>query len=1175
MAKMTKMTWTNEQRDAIESQNGTILVSAAAGSGKTAVLVQRAISRLTAGDSPVPADRMLIVTFTRAAAAEMRARLEKKLYELMRANPKNSTLKKQSILLSQAKIGTIHSFCADILREFFHLLEIPQDFKIITEKQEEDMKNDVAIEVLNQASEEGYYDILADNFTGEREDQSLVKLLTQLYEHMTSYPNPQKWLEEKISLYQTVQDVGNSPWGAIILSHTQQTILYAQNLLQKALLMVQQSGDEKLEKAYLEPFLADLHMLNRLLDTAKQQHWDTTRELLLAFKLSSCTAPRGYKDDLLTQKIKGLREETKTAIEGIQKLYSASEAECKEDFHVIEEKLLALSWLIQKFTALYSAKKLEKGFLDYADLEQYTLRLLQGEQGEKSETARQISARFAEIMIDEYQDMNEVQDTIFSLVSNNRNNLFMVGDVKQSIYGFRRAMPEIFMRSRNSFSKYDRVKDEYPAYIILERNFRSRLNVTESTNFVFSQLMNVETAGMDYTEEEALVCGASYPPKEGCETELVLLQRKSDLPAEQLEGYYIAKRIQEMIQSGFMVQENGQERPITYGDFCILLRSANSYSYSYALELQRMGIPAKAAMTGGFFEAKEIGVILAFLRVIDNPNQDIPLLTVLMSPIYGFTPDDILALREHYPNQPLYTALLQISKTEERYRQILLDIAEYRATSATMPSDEFIQFLYLKTGYDNMVLAMSDGENRLANLRLLQRYARDYESAGYNGISGFIRFLDKLNRNRSDMKSAEVSESYTNTVQIMSVHKSKGLEFPVCFVAGCARERNNRPENILFHQDLGLGISLTDRQAGAKYTTIPREAIALDNLRKESAEEMRILYVAMTRAKEKLILVGSPKDTNKLVSKLAAQISENGISPYSIGTAKSFAEWLVLCALRHPNASYLRSLAEIDDDIICDEYYTPWDIRLIPNLELEDTPAPVKSQTVFPNLALLETLKANCAFVYPHHDLTQISSKAAASTLASKEHQVRQGVTLTRPAWLYDKGLTPAEKGIALHSYMQYAEFSAAALHPKQELERLIEQKYLTQEQAAAVDLEKVTLFFQSRLGQRILSSARIEKERRFAVEILASEAGYSVQPEHANTTIILQGALDCTFIENNKLHIVDFKTDRVKNINELITDYQLQLQLYQKAMKQVSSYPVGECWIYSMHKNQAILVLS
>lgn len=1167
---MTTTNWTNEQQDAIRAQNGTVLVSAAAGSGKTAVLVQRAISRMTEGESPVPADRMLIVTFTRAAAAEMRARLEKRLYEMLRADPKNDFLKRQSILLSQASIGTIHSFCADILREFFHQLDIPADFKIISDKQEEEMKNDTAAQTLSYAAENGLYATAADQFTGERDDRRLAALLLGLYEHMTSYPDPMKWLADKISLYETAGAAGESPWGGIILDYTGKAAVYCQNLLRKALHLLTDSGDEKLQKAYLSAHTKDAYALQQVLESAQKRDWDRTRTLVLNFSLKRAAAPRGYAEDPLTLKIKALLGGVKdTFRKSLDRLFASDEAQCREEFSQIRETLQVLFTLIEDFTARYSAKKLEKGFLDYADLEQYMLRLLRDENGGKTMAAQQISERFTEIMIDEYQDMNEVQDTIFSYVSQERRNLFTVGDVKQSIYGFRRAMPEIFMRSRDAFSRYDREAENYPSYIVLERNFRSRENVTESVNFVFSQLMNRETAGMDYTEEEALVCGASYPPKAGCETELTLLQRESGELTEAAEAAFIAGRIRELMAAGFTVQENGAERPARYGDFCILLRSANSYAHAYAEGLQRAGVPARASVSGGFFEAREVGAVLSFLRVIDNPNQDIPLLSVLMSPVYGFTPDDMLALRKNNTKSPLYTLLLQAGGDDPRYERFLRDLTQYRAACATMPSDEFIQFLYLKTGYPDMVLAMPDGENRLANLRLLQKQAHDYEASGYNGISGFIRFIDKLSRNRSDMKSAEIVESHENCVQIMSIHKSKGLEFPVCFVAGCGRGKNTGREEILFHPELGLGIRLADTAAGVRYTTMAREAIALDNTRRESAEEMRILYVAMTRAKEKLILVGTPRNAGALIEKCAAQVTAEGIAPYTIQTAGSFAEWLVLCALRHPDAAYLRSSTEADADIILRQHYTPWEIRVLPPAELSaDIPEPPPAEPE-PDAALEEHLRRVCSFVYPHAALTEIPSKAAASALAAKEQESAEGLTLSRPGWLFEKRLTPAEKGIALHSYMQFADFHSAAADPETELSRLVRQGYITAEQAAAVDLSRVSSFFAAPLGQRILRSPLVEKERRFTVEIPASEAGFAVP----SAPVILQGALDCTFVEEGLLHIVDFKTDRIQNVRELSGRYAVQLRLYRQAMEQISEIPVGECWIYSMYRSKAVQV--
>ena len=423
--------------------------------------------------------------------------------------------------------------------------------------------------------------------------------------------------------------------------------------------------------------------------------------------------------------------------------------------------------------------------VDFHDLEHFALNILvDGETKQARRAAEEFRDTFAEIMIDEYQDINEVQDSLFRAVSQEGKNLFMVGDVKQSIYGFRRAMPEIFLRCRRAFQKYDRQKDAYPAYIVLDRNFRSREEVTSTVNFVFSRLMTQQTGDMDYTGEERLVCGADYAPKEGCETELQFIAREAGVPAEEAEGAWIAQRIRQLVEGGFTVSDKEGERPAGYGDFCILLRSANQYAYAYAQQLQAHGVPARASVSGGFFQAAEVRVMLSLLRVIDNPNQDIPLLSVLMSPLYGFSADDTARLRLEDRDVPVYISLLRAAQTDPRCERVIREIGQYRAVAATMPSDSFLNSLYSKTGYPDMALAMENGAQRLANLRLLEKYARDYEGSGYHGVSGFVRFLDRLKDNNSDLQAAELSPTDRNAVTVMSIHKSKGLEFPVCIVAG-------------------------------------------------------------------------------------------------------------------------------------------------------------------------------------------------------------------------------------------------------------------------------------------------------------------------------------------------------------------------------------------------------
>ena len=1161
--------WTNAQCDAIDSRNGTVLVSAAAGSGKTAVLVQRAISRLTDPENPTPADKLLVVTFTRAAAAEMRARLERRLHEMLRSDPGNETLRRQSILLSQANIGTVHSFCGELIREFFHVLGIAQDFSIVTDKQKEQMQQEALEEVLFDAFGNKSFQKLADAFSSERDDRRLQAVILRIYEYMQSHPYPGRWMGEKVGMYTGDFPAGETAWGKVILEYTAEAAAHCIRLSKEGLHVLR---DDSLLYDKMGPvFSEDIACYERLEECARTGEWDRTCYLVKGIAFRTLSALRGYKDDPLKLQASAFRNEAKKIIRGLSSQFTADEKQCKKDFTEISEILMQLRDAALSFSENYQARKRAKNFLDYGDLEHYAIKLLTEGDGLPSAAARQLSKRFDEIMIDEYQDINEVQDKIFQSVSKGGKNLFMVGDVKQSIYGFRCAMPDIFIRCKDSFQKYDRQRDNYPSYIVLDNNFRSRREVTESVNFVFSQIMSRQTADIEYGQEEALVYSANYPKKNGYETELYILRLEKGQNTAEQEAALAAARIRELIESGFTVQDGGVQRTAEYRDFCILLRSTKRHAHVYAASLQRFGIPAKASAAGGFFDAKEIGFMLSLLRVIDNPGQDIPLLSVMMSPVYGFSPDDLAELRARDKKISVYLSVSRAAENHPGCQRLLTDIAMYRSLAATMPSDVFIGYLFERTGYADMVLAMEQGEQRLANLHLLQKYARDYEGAGGNGVAGFVRFMDRLTESRSDIEAATLSVD-DNRVSIMSVHKSKGLEFPVCIVAGCGRKLPLDREEVVLHPELGLGIKIRDNTLGARYTSMPREAILLDNRRRDSAEEMRILYVAMTRAKEKLILIGSDKGAEKLLQTAAGEITESGISNYTIRNAGSFLKWLTLCALRHPDGESLRSAAGAAGIGIVRKAYVPWKIELVRQIPSSEAVPDEETRQAEPDEALLRRLRGYVSFVYPHQALTAVPTKVAASALAARRYEQEMGITLTRPAWLSAKGMTPAERGTALHNFMQYADFAKAAIKPEAELDRLVREEFLSGQEADAVELCHVRRFFETELGRMVLRSPDVRKERRFTVEIPADEIMKETEVS-PDSTVILQGAVDCTFVYGSKLHIIDFKTDRVKSAEELIVPYREQILLYSRAMRQISDMEIGELYLYSMYTDSFVTV--
>ncbi len=1159
--KMADTRLTESQRDAVNAVNGTLLVAAAAGSGKTAVLVERVIGRLTQSDPPTTADRLLIVTFTRAAAAEMRARIMRRLRELMQKNPRNQLLLRQSLLLSQAKIGTIDSFCADMVKEFFQLLDISPDFKILSDREQDEYVAEALRETISEAFENGSVRELADAFSSERDDRRLMGMVKTLYDFMQSHPYPQAWLEEKTSLY-FKGDI--SPWEEVIFNYTKESASHLCAVCESAALECENLRDAAGD-AYAEVLRIEMDFFKALAKLCEKGDWDEIADFVRSF-----SHPRRRKipgklaeNSPIADRMEALRKENKNATKEYRDLFFTSREENREELRLASPLVESLKLLTLDFSRRYGDKKRENNRLDYADLEHLCIKLFLDENGEPTRIAREVAQRFDEVMIDEYQDINEVQDALFRAIG--LKSVFMVGDVKQSIYGFRRAMPEIFLKKREAYPKYDRNLDRYPAYLTLDRNFRSRKEVTGAVNDVFGELMSRDAGDIDYNAGERLAAGGDYINGDGYETELVLLRRPQGVSAEEAEGAYLAGKIREIVESGMLIGKGSGRRPVEYGDFCVLLRSSNRYAIAYARAMNERGVPARASVGGDFFETAEIGVITSLLEVIDNPNQDIPLLTVLMSPIYGFSPDDAARLRESDKKVPLYISLLRAAEEDERPRGVIESLRHFRRLAAAMPADDFLSRLYEETGYPDIVLAMKDGERRLYNLRLLLNYASEYESAGFGGVSRFVRYLENLKESGGGSLNTEAPAEVSGAVQIMSVHRSKGLEFPVVIVAGLGRNFvSDRSQDILLHPRLGLGVRLKLPDMPVRVTTTAREAIALETARSSASEELRILYVAMTRAEEKLILLGSEQRPERTVGKLAMELSSGGISPYSVRKAGNALSWLVLCALRRPEGEKLREMAGVQSPSFLKNPESVWKISVEDFSPEEDESVKPEKFYAEPDMLLYERLKERINSRYPHEEDLGIPVKVTASQIAAREAEEE---SLPRPAWLGRGGLTPAERGTALHEFMQFADFRAALEDPEKELARLIDEAYLTAEQGEAVDLRRVKAFLGSPLGKRVLNSPDVRRERRFTSTL---PAGFIAGREGSDEEVILQGAVDCTFEEDGKLHIIDFKTDRVSSMDELWQRYGVQLELYGAAMARVTGKPIGGLWLYSMYLNAA-----
>ena len=1171
--------WTTEQKQCIDARGGTVLVSAAAGSGKTSVLVQRVIGLITDPEHPVDVDRLLVVTFTKAAAAEMKQRLSAELTALIAGNPEDGRLQRQQLLLPRANFSTVHGFCSNLLREYFHLLDLSPQFKVAEEAETTLLQEEALQEVLEEyyRQKDPVFLELAALLGSGRDDRGLMQTIRRIYGFVQSHPFPEQWLADKEAAFDTNQPLEETFWGRIVVENAADTLSYAASLIRKARRMA--AEEAKMEAAYGGVLERDADTLTAAAAGITECSWDACGELLdTAASFGRLGVLRKYEDEPRKERVKTLREEARKRVKELSDTLCGTEAECREDMAVTHRLVSVLFTLVRQFGARFAEKKKKRRMVDFNDLEHDALKLLiqRDEDGviHRTPLALELSQRFDEVLVDEYQDTNAAQDALFSALSRDETNLFMVGDVKQSIYGFRQAMPELFIRRRDSYPTYD--GEHFPASITLGNNFRSRTEVTEAANFVFRQLMTREAGGIDYDDREALVPSAVYPENPDCAAELLVVD--SSLNDEEdtkdaAEARIIAKRIREMM-ADFTVTDKGTARPARYGDFCILLRSKAAHAAAYADELGRCGIPAWTAAAGGFFAASEVAAALSLLRVIDNPLLDVPLLAVLFSPLYGFTPDELAAVRTPDRRCPLFAALRNMSRNPspplpglaEKCVGFLQDIDRYRTLATTMPADRLLHRIYEESGMLAVSGVRPHGAQRTANLRLLLDYARRFEQNGFRGLSAFIRYVDRLEQQRMDLAPASTVSEHADVVRIMSIHNSKGLEFPVVFLAGTGGLFNpdSTKGDLLLHPEAGIGLVRRDSETLRQHNTLSRQAVSLAIRKSERAEELRVLYVAMTRAKEKLIITMSVKDPASKLNRLAAALGEGEtLPPYLVLSSRSMGDWLLSAALRHPSGNLLRKMADSEDLSLCSADH-PWKIEVL----RAPSPAEAEKDTaVLPpaDEELYQLLLQRTAFHYPFAPLGTVPAKLGASEAAPESDNGAFTAT-QRPAFLGHTGLTPAERGTALHTFMQFASFAAAAADPQAEVQRLVERKFLTPQQGESIPLDKVTRFFRSRLYQRMQAADRCMREYPITIDIPAALflPEDLLPADSPGESVVIQGIADCVFQEKNGLVVVDYKTDHVKTPMELAERYRQQLHIYAYALQRILKLPVRQCILYS-----------
>ncbi len=1162
--------WTDNQLLAINARGGDVLVSAAAGSGKTAVLVERVLRMLTDPVNPISIDRLLIVTYTRAAAAQLKDRISQKLTELIHNNPENRFYRRQLVMLPRAHISTVDSFCSDICREFFHELEVPRDYKIAEEGQLKVLSSAALEETLSELYEERNPDFyeLVRCFSNSKSDRGLGENILKLYDFLRSHPFFDLWLDEKLSYYTEFTSAADSIWGQVILKNAKRIIEFGVSLSEKNISTAEEEPEFMSKVSTL--LYKDKIYFETLNSSVNTDSWDKIRELVYSFE-SGVLSARGYKEHPVKLKVSANRDILKSCVSELKGLFEADEQRCVEDIKALYPIVSQMFRCVRVYDGKYTHQKSLKNLADFSDVEHWALDLLvkhNGEAVEFTETATIIASRFDSVLVDEYQDANEVQDLIFKAVSK-ESNLFIVGDAKQSIYAFRQAMPEIFIGRKDSYPLYSAEKDNYPAKIILEKNFRSRVELTEYINFVFDRLMTRETGDIDYALGEGLVSGAAYTPTDIPCAELHLIDADNfdDGDAIAIEAQHIASLIRKSLNETLVKDGEGQ-RKCTYGDIAILLRSGKKNSALYVRELEKFGIPATFESSSSFFDLPEIKLMLSILRVIDNPAQDIPLLAAMISPVFGFSPDDLAEIRADFRKGSLYGAVLKAAEDNASKAHNLIEtISHLRTLAVTKTAEDFLSTLYDYLGIIPICACMG-GESAVNNLRMLTEYAAKYEQGMAKGINAFVSYIDKLVESGSDLAAAESGgEDILNAVRLMTVHSSKGLEFPVCILAGTHKKfSTDTTDNVLLHSHLGFAAKRRDKALGASFNTFVRKALSMEKKQSEMSEELRVLYVALTRAKEKLIMTAVKKNTAKYLEGLAGKLlSGDSISPYIVSSAKSISDWLFMTALLHKDSNLLRGIAKAEDL----EYSlnsSMLSVKVVDDIDFDTDDSEITREVIYDADALVidDIIRTRFDYVYPHKELCTLPVKVTASELSHIDSGKTFERILPKPKFLSSSKLTAAEKGTAMHKFLQFASFDLAREDLTLEVKRLTDIR-LSPAEAESLDLLKLKRFIDSDIVTDAINNQSF-REYRFTVNIPASHTGLT---DDSETSLILQGAVDLLIVKNGEITIIDYKTDRVDSADVLVKRYRKQLELYKEAISACFELPVSRCLIYSIYSGE------
>jgi len=1268
--------WTKEQLEVIESRECNLLVAAAAGSGKTAVLVERIIQMITSRENPIDIDKLLVVTFTNAAASEMRERIGDAIGKALDENPENKHLQNQLVLLNKSSITTIHSFCLDVIKSNFHRINLDPNFRIGDQTECAILKQEAIEEVfedLYEERDEGFLN-LVESYAERGGDKEVQDIILGIYSFAMASPEPKKWLIDSAERFNIDEnfDFSQSIWARAILDTVKIEINGLCLNMERALKEVESIEEletfaEKLSVEYKK--IADISQAcNKSWDEAYKKMASMSFEnYVKGVKRISKDAPSYIKES--KEKAKTIRDKTKKSLESIvSATFNKDNDSIREEIKYLYNIVKPISSVVLRFEEEYSNKKREKGIIDFNDIEHFALNILTDvdEKGNivPSDIAVGYRNKFYEIFIDEYQDSNLVQEVLLKAVANTETpNRFMVGDVKQSIYRFRQAKPELFLQKYNN---YNDKKGSSHRKIMLYKNFRSREEVVDAVNYIFENIMNENIGEIEYTEKERLNLGANFNVDTdeksiiGGATEIHLIQKDNKLDddiindkddrinnkeneieeEEKLDNIQLeARMVGNIIKDLMKVNEDGKiqkvydkgidgYRPVEFRDIVILLRATSAWAPVFADELMNMDIPTYADVGVGYFDTIEIKTILSLLQIIDNPMQDIPLISVLKSPIFGFTPEDLIDIRVQSKDKIFYEVLKSTAEydgftdsqnenesefipSEEcinKSKDFLIKLKEFKEKSMYMSTDEFIWYLYTRTGYYAYVGALPGGSQRQANLKVLFERAKQFEETSLKGIFNFVNFIEKLKKSSSDMGSAKTLGENANVVRIMSIHKSKGLEFPVVICSAMGKNFNTQDfkKSILYHHNLGYGPQFVDYERRISFPSIAKEAlkskINIENL----SEEMRVLYVAFTRAKEKLIITGSTRNIQDSIKRWSNGIeSLDTISQYEILKGKNFLDWIMPCVLRHRDLSNL--LEEVGLDAVFNvEHNSKWYGKLWnKNDILVEKKSDEEKESIEEILEKIDVnnpdsdyygeIEEKLNYIYPYEFSTRKPATISVTEIKKIQNNYEeelintifeQKVILKKPLFIQNEEerekISGTERGTIVHLVMEVLDLKnvSSVNDIKSQIRGFVSKGIITEKQASIVNPYKIYKFFASNIGKRMLNAEIINREKSIYAQVNMKDIyiyekliNNDDKKLYDNESVMLRGIVDAYFEEDNQIVLVDYKTDFVneENINQIIEKYKKQLDLYADIIETLTGKSVKEKCIYLFGVDEAV----